>query len=60
MEKNTTAEQAREFLTNEKNVMNCKECPMNEEFAPGPNHNVLKCGQYHCWVSLHVDGEEED
>jgi len=55
-----TDEQVRGFLYNPANVLNCKDCPMNEDFSSWPGTR-LKCGQFRCWVSAHcADDEIED
>lgn len=40
-----------EFMYNPKNQKNCDECPENSNFK---GVNQLPCGQYHCWVTCHV------
>lgn len=42
-----------DFLYDEKNIGQCKNCPENKEFSRGDDGNVLPCGQYHCWMSVH-------
>lgn len=43
------------FMYNKANTRNCKECPESRGFTPGADGNILPCGQYHCWVSVHCD-----
>lgn len=54
-----TAEQVRDFLYNPANVLNCKDCHMNEDFSSWPGTR-LKCGQFRCWVSIHCADDDED
>ena len=39
------------WLYDEKNEYNCAECPYESEH---PAQGTLPCGQYNCWVTLHV------
>ena len=56
MTQNTTQNEIKkyiDFMNNECNVMNCKSCPANEGMADNDRLR-LPCGQYHCWVKLHI------
>lgn len=59
MRKEFTDNDVIQFLTNPKNRKKCKECPYNEGFSSGSDHNQYPCGQYNCWVSLHVKRVEK-
>ena len=54
-----TSEEVRSFLYNPANVLRCTDCPMNGEFTAWPE-NRLPCGQFHCWVFLHCEVEDEE
>lgn len=41
------------FMRDPSNRRKCSQCPANEQAQPGPQANVLPCGQYHCWVDCH-------
>jgi len=53
-----TAQEIKEFLFTKENVCNCNECPYNEGFDNWQNQ--LPCGQWHCWVSIHLDRMEQE
>jgi hypothetical protein len=40
------------FMFNEKNIMNCNECPENSDFDSW--ENKLPCEQQNCWVYCHT------
>lgn len=42
-----------DFMYNEKNYMNCKECPENIHDNRNSSGFVQPCGQQHCWVAAH-------
>jgi hypothetical protein len=39
-------------MFNENNIMNCNECPENQDFDSW--ENKLPCGQQNCWVYCHI------
>lgn len=45
-------EEYSQFMYNEKNYMNCDECPENQDFDSW--ENKLPCGQQNCWVYCHI------
>ena len=45
------------FLYNEGNAYKCSFCPRNEGFNDWQGR--YPCGQWHCWVSLYCEEEEE-
>lgn len=40
------------FMCNPDNEYKCKDCP--ERMEHHTNCETLPCGQYHCWVTLHI------
>lgn len=51
--KESTKEEYLKFMYNEKNIMNCSECPSNEGFSNWDGK--LPCGQQNCWVRIHCE-----
>jgi len=41
------------FVTDPENEFNCSQCPENRREL----FSRLPCGQQHCWVTLHTQGE---
>lgn len=41
-----------DFMFNENNIMNCNECPENQDFDSW--ENKLPCGQQNCWVYCQI------
>lgn len=41
-----------DFMFNENNIMNCNECPENQDFDSW--ENKLPCGHQNCWVYCHI------
>lgn len=54
-----TIEEKINFLHDEKNIHKCLNCPMNEGFSDGADHNTLPCGQYNCWVKICVEEQRQ-
>lgn len=52
-----TFEEVRAFDCNPDNCMNCEHCPHN--IGASDWQDRLPCGQFHCWVELITDGNEE-
>lgn len=46
------------FMTNPDNIYNCIECPENKCFSPW--QEKLPCGQWRCWVDLHIERIDND
>lgn len=54
-----TNEEYRKFMYDPQNVMACDKCPENLDMSPWPGFRK-PCGQFHCWVSLHLDRLNSD
>lgn len=52
-----TIKEVRDFLYNPDNIQNCENCPYNEDISSNNTDNP--CGQYHCWVEVHVTHNKE-
>ncbi len=47
------------FIYDESNIGNCVECPYNREEHSAIDSR-LPCGQYHCWIRLHNQGDWDE
>lgn len=45
------ATEYKKFMYDESNIMNCQNCPENNNFDSW--QDKLPCGQWHCWVEQH-------
>lgn len=52
-------EKAKAFVTDPENMMNCGACPYNRGFSEW-SEGRKPCGQFKCWVELHITENEED
>jgi hypothetical protein len=52
----TDNDRIREFLYDPANEYNCGVCPYAGAYGKQPN---LPCGQFRCWVTMHIMNEEE-
>lgn len=43
----------KDFMVNPCNSHKCDACPANEQRIH-TTERVLPCGQYHCWVDVHI------
>ena len=56
----TTREELISYLESWGNEYECDECPYNDGFDRGASGNCLPCGQYRCWVTIHMTRYEKD
>lgn len=54
-----TREEYIEFMYNPNNIRNCANCPENNGCASSDCERKLPCGQYNCWVSVHLREERK-
>ena len=55
-----TVQEVVNFLYNADNIGRCEECPCNDGHERGAAYIVGPCGQQNCWVSVHVNYEEDE
>jgi hypothetical protein len=53
-----TAQQYNKWMHDPNNSMNCSECPENIGASDWQDRHP--CGQWNCWVDLHVRPHEHD
>lgn len=53
-----TVKEYLDFMTNPENSHNCHSCPENKGMDAWQDRKP--CGQWHCWVDLHVKRGEHD
>ena len=58
--KEFTVQEVLNFLYNADNIGRCDECPYNDGYERGAAYIVGPCGQQNCWVSVHVNYEEDE